>query len=83
MHGPLNLPRTPQGRPVVSEAGSSEAGKALAARTADLVFTAQTVLEEAKTFHDDVKSRAALVGRNPDHIKILARPDDHGRPDRR
>ncbi|GGC42944.1 monooxygenase [Siccirubricoccus deserti] len=71
VRGPLNLPRTPQGRPVVSEAGSSEAGKELAARTADLVFTAQTVLEEGKAFYDDVKARAVRHGRHPDDVKIL------------
>jgi FMN-dependent oxidoreductase (nitrilotriacetate monooxygenase family) len=71
VRGPLNLPRTPQGRPVVSEAGSSDAGKELAARTADLVFTAQTVLEEGKAFYDDVKARAVRHGRQPDDIKIL------------
>ncbi|WP_149540124.1 LLM class flavin-dependent oxidoreductase [Siccirubricoccus phaeus] len=71
VRGPLNLPRTPQGRPVVSEAGSSEAGKELAARTADLIFTAQTVLEEGRAFREDVRARAARHGRDPDHVKIL------------
>lgn len=72
VRGPLNLPRTPQGRPVVSEAGSSEAGKELAARTADLVFTAQTVLEEGRAFAEDVKARAVRHGRRPDDVKILS-----------
>jgi len=71
VRGPLNLPRTPQGRPVVSEAGSSEAGKELAARTADLVFTAQTVLEEGRAFAEDVKARAVKHGRQPDDVRIL------------
>ncbi|SDD29535.1 LLM class flavin-dependent oxidoreductase [Belnapia rosea] len=71
VRGPLNLPRTPQGRPVISEAGSSEAGKRLAARTADLVFTAQTVLEEGRAFRDEVRALATGFARDPDDVKIL------------
>ena len=71
VRGPLNVTRTPQGRPVVAQAGSSEAGRNLAARTADLVFTAQTQLADAKAFYADVKARAARYGRAPDDIKIM------------
>jgi FMN-dependent oxidoreductase (nitrilotriacetate monooxygenase family) len=69
--GPLNITRSPQGWPVVAQAGSSEAGRELAARTADLVFTAQTQLEEAQAFYADVKGRTARYGRTPDDIKIM------------
>ncbi|ATE60706.1 LLM class flavin-dependent oxidoreductase [Thauera sinica] len=71
VRGPLNVARSPQGRPVVSQAGSSPAGRDLAARSADLVFTAAVTLDEAREFYADVKTRTAAHGRNPDHIKIL------------
>ncbi len=69
--GPLNVPRSPQGRPVVVQAGSSEAGRTLAARTADVVFTAHTELASAQTFYSDMKARAAAAGRDPDQLKIM------------
>ncbi|HKS13493.1 MAG TPA: LLM class flavin-dependent oxidoreductase [Pseudomonas sp.] len=71
VRGPLNVARTPQGHPVVSQAGASEAGRELAARTADLVFTAALTLEEAQAFYRDVKDRARKHGRDPEQIKIL------------
>ena len=71
VRGPLNVTRTPQGRPVVAQAGSSEAGRELAAKTADLIFTAQTQLHEAQAFYADVKARTARYGRTPDDIKIM------------
>lgn len=71
VRGPLNLSRTPQGRPVVAQAGSSEAGRELAARTADVVFTAQTELAAAREFYADLKGRTAQHGRTPDDIKIM------------
>ena len=71
VRGPLNVPRSPQGRPVVAQAGSSEAGRALAARTADVIFTAQTELTRAQAFYADVKGRTAAYGRSPDDIKIM------------
>ncbi|WP_246791882.1 LLM class flavin-dependent oxidoreductase [Burkholderia perseverans] len=71
VRGPLNLPRTPQGRPVVVQAGSSEAGKRLAARTAEVIFTAQQTLDEAVAFYADVKGRMAEWGRAPDELKIM------------
>ncbi|RBN36004.1 LLM class flavin-dependent oxidoreductase, partial [Priestia megaterium] len=64
VEGPLNIGRSVQGQPVVFQAGSSESGKDLAAKTADAVFTGQDNLEEAKAFYQDVKSRAAAQGRN-------------------
>jgi N-acetyl-S-(2-succino)cysteine monooxygenase len=71
VRGPLNLSRSPQGRPVIAQAGSSEPGKELAAKTAEIVFTAQTSLASAKAFYDDVKSRMAKYGRDPSEMKIL------------
>jgi N-acetyl-S-(2-succino)cysteine monooxygenase len=56
---------------VVVQAGSSEAGKALAARTAEVIFTAQQTLEDAVAFYADVKGRMARYGRDPDHLKIM------------
>ena len=73
--GPLNITRSPQGWPVIVQAGSSEAGRDLAARTADVVFTAQTKIDEAKAFYADIKQRAAKYGRAPDDIKIMPGPD--------
>jgi FMN-dependent oxidoreductase (nitrilotriacetate monooxygenase family) len=71
VRGPLNIARAPQGYPVIAQAGSSEPGRRLASRVADLVFTAQTELPGAKAFYADLKQRAVRHGRNPDHIKIM------------
>lgn len=71
IRGPLTLPRSAQGTPVVFQSGSSDAGRALAARTADVVFTAQNTLATAQAFRQDVRRRASGFGRNPDHIKIV------------
>jgi FMN-dependent oxidoreductase (nitrilotriacetate monooxygenase family) len=71
VRGPLNVARSPQGRPVVAQAGSSEAGREMAAKTADVVFTAQTKIDEARAFYADVKGRVARYGRSPDDIKIM------------
>ncbi|HMK78294.1 MAG TPA: LLM class flavin-dependent oxidoreductase [Xanthobacteraceae bacterium] len=71
VRGPLNVPRPPQGHPVVVQAGSSEAGKALAARTAEVIFTAQQTLPDAKAFYADVKGRMAQFGRAPEELKIM------------
>ncbi|MEV6524401.1 LLM class flavin-dependent oxidoreductase [Longispora sp. NPDC051575] len=69
--GPLNVPRSPQGYPLLVQAGSSEDGKDLAARYAEAVFTAQQTLEDAQAFYADLKARTAAAGRDPDTIKIL------------
>lgn len=69
--GPLNVARSPQGHPIVAQAGSSEPGRELAARTADVVFTAQVDLGEARAFYQDVKGRMARYGRPADHLKIM------------
>ena len=71
VRGPLNVPRPPQGHPVVVQAGSSDAGRALAARTAEVIFTAQERLDDAVAFYADVKGRMAGYGRDPDHLKIM------------
>jgi FMN-dependent oxidoreductase (nitrilotriacetate monooxygenase family) len=69
VRGPLNVPRTPQGRPVIVQAG--DGGTHLAARYADAIFTAQTVFEDSQTFYRDVKAEASRYGRAPDQIVIL------------
>ena len=69
--GPLNSPRSRQGRPLLVQAGSSESGRDFAARYADAVFTAQRTIEEGRAFYRDVKARAVKVGRSADDIKIL------------
>ncbi|PSR63167.1 LLM class flavin-dependent oxidoreductase [Nocardia sp. MDA0666] len=69
--GPLNVPRSPQGYPVLVQAGSSEDGKGFAARYAEAVFTAQQTLEDGKQFYADLKERARRLGRDPDTVKIL------------
>jgi FMN-dependent oxidoreductase (nitrilotriacetate monooxygenase family) len=71
VRGPLNLPRSPQGHPVLVQAGSSEDGKEFAARYAEAVFTAQQTLAEGQAFYADLKRRAAAVGRDPGGVKIL------------
>ncbi|BBI35553.1 LLM class flavin-dependent oxidoreductase [Cohnella abietis] len=70
VQGPLNIARSKQGEPVIFQAGSSDSGKELAARSADAVFTAQGSLEDAKAFYKDVKERAVKYGRSPDDIVI-------------
>ncbi|MGW0211108.1 LLM class flavin-dependent oxidoreductase [Streptomyces sp. NPDC003233] len=69
--GALNVPRTPQGYPLLVQAGSSEDGKAFAARYAEAVFTAQQTLADAQAFYADLKSRTSQAGRDPEHIKVL------------
>lgn len=69
--GPLNVARSPQGYPVLVQAGSSEAGKEIAARTAEAIFTAHQSLESAQAFYADVKGRLARYGRSPLELKIL------------
>ena len=71
VEGALNIPRSPQGHPLLVQAGSSEDGKDFAARHAEAVFTAQQTLAEATAFYTDLKARTVAAGRDPDHIKIL------------
>jgi N-acetyl-S-(2-succino)cysteine monooxygenase len=71
VRGPLTLPRTPQGNPVLVQAGSSDDGRAFAARYAEAIFTAQQELGDAQKFYADVKTRVAAFGRDPAAVKIL------------
>jgi FMN-dependent oxidoreductase (nitrilotriacetate monooxygenase family) len=71
VQGPLNISRSKQGRPLLIQAGSSEAGKEFASKHADVVFTGQSSIEEAIIFYNDVKQRAAGYGRSPEDILIL------------
>ncbi len=71
VRGPMNLARPPQGWPVIVQAGSSEAGKALAAETAEMVFTSQIEMAEARDFYAEVKGRMAAHGRAPDQLKVM------------
>ena len=69
--GALNVPRSPQGYPLLVQAGSSADGKAFAARYAEAVFTAQQTLADAQSFYADLKDRTERAGRNPEHLKVL------------
>lgn len=71
VRGPLNTPRSVQGRPLLVQAGSSESGKDFAARHAEAIFTAQRSVEDGKAFYRDVKARAVRFGRSADEVKIL------------
>ncbi|EPJ85055.1 NtaA/SnaA/SoxA family monooxygenase [Pseudomonas sp. CFII64] len=69
--GPLNAARPIQGYPVIAQAGSSDAGRALAARAGELIFTAQHTVEQGVAFYTEIKQRAVQLGRNPEHLKVL------------
>jgi alkanesulfonate monooxygenase len=71
VRGPLNIARSPQGWPVIVQAGASDDGKQLAAETAEAVFTGGGPLPGAQQLYADIKGRAEKAGRNPEHIKIL------------
>jgi FMN-dependent oxidoreductase (nitrilotriacetate monooxygenase family) len=71
VRGPNTLPRSGQGRPILFQAGSSEHGRALAARVADIVFTVQSTLAAAKEFRDDLIRRAEDFKRLPGTLKVL------------
>ncbi|MGW4535266.1 LLM class flavin-dependent oxidoreductase [Nocardia sp. NPDC004340] len=71
VRGPLNSPRSPQGRPLLVQAGSSESGKEFAARHAEAVFTAQRTLAEGQAFYRDLKARLPKYGRSADDLKVL------------
>ena len=69
--GSLQAPRSPQGYPVLVQAGSSDDGQDLAAATAEVVFTAQQTVEDARAFYKSLKSRMPKFGRTPDQLKIM------------
>jgi FMN-dependent oxidoreductase (nitrilotriacetate monooxygenase family) len=71
VRGPLNVSRSPQGRPVYVQAGSSEDGRSFAAQFAEAIFTAHQTLASAQEFYSDIKTRAAALGRRPNHLRIL------------
>jgi FMN-dependent oxidoreductase (nitrilotriacetate monooxygenase family) len=71
VRGPLNIARPVQGWPVIVQAGASEAGRQIAAETAEAVFSGVGNLPEAQKLYADIKARAAKAGRRPEHIKIL------------
>ncbi len=69
--GPLSIPRSPQGRPIIMQAGGSDRGREFAARWAEVIFTVQRGAAEMREFHDDIKSRMAARGRAPNECAIL------------
>ncbi len=71
VRGPLNVGRPVQGWPVIVQAGASDAGRQLAAETAEMIFAAGGPIRDAQAYYDDVKSRARAYGRDPEHIKIM------------
>jgi len=71
VRGPLNIARPIQGWPVIVQAGASDAGRQLAAETAEAVFTAQANLAAGREFYVDVKGRTEKAGRSREHLKIL------------
>ncbi|MEV0960647.1 LLM class flavin-dependent oxidoreductase [Streptomyces sp. NPDC049951] len=74
--GPLNISRSPQGQPVIFQAGVSAEGRDLAARVAEGVYAPGGTLEQAREYYADIKKRTAAYGRDPDHIKVFV----HGGP---
>jgi FMN-dependent oxidoreductase (nitrilotriacetate monooxygenase family) len=71
VRGPLTVPRSPQGRPVLLQAGSSGRGRDFAARWAELIFTGDPGIEVARSHYKDQKDRIAELGRDPDEVKML------------
>jgi FMN-dependent oxidoreductase (nitrilotriacetate monooxygenase family) len=71
VRGPLNVARPVQGWPVIVQAGASDAGRQLAAETAEVIFAAGSEIAGARAFYSDVKRRTATAGRNPNHLKVL------------
>ena len=71
VRGPLTVSRSPQGQPVVVQAGASDDGRQLAAETAEVVFCAHQTIEGAREYYGDVKARMVRCGRDPDHLKVM------------
>src|ERR1700758_4467083 len=71
VRGPLNIARPVQGWPVIVQAGASDAGRQLAAETAEMVFAGTGDINGGRALYADIKGRMAKLGRNPDHLKIL------------
>ena len=71
VRGPLNIARSPQGRPVIAQAGGSEAGIELAAETAEVVFGLASNIERSRSFYEVLKARMGKFGRAPDDLKVM------------
>ena len=71
VRGPLVVSRSPQGQPVLVQAGASDEGRDVASELGEVVFTAQPTLQGAQEFYRDIKTRAANAGRDPDHVKVM------------
>jgi alkanesulfonate monooxygenase len=72
VRGPLNIPRPPQGRPVIVQAGTSDDGMDVAARFAEVIFSANLTMESCQQYFKEVKTRAQdKFGRNPEHLKVM------------
>ena len=71
VRGPLMVQRSPQGHPVIVQAGQSDDGRDLASETAEVTFTVQQDLESGRAFYADIKRRAAAYGRPPNAIKVM------------
>jgi alkanesulfonate monooxygenase len=71
VRGPLNIARPVQGWPVIVQAGASEAGRQLAAETAEVIFGSSRTIEDGRRFYADVKARMRAIGRAPESLKIL------------
>jgi alkanesulfonate monooxygenase len=71
VRGPLNIARPVQGWPVIVQAGASDAGRQLAAETAEVIFGSSRTVEDGRSFYADMKARLKPLGRSPDHLKIL------------
>ena len=71
VRGPLNIARPVQGWPVIVQAGASDAGRQLAAETAEMVFAGAGYIEGGRALYADIKGRMAKLGRDPEHLKIL------------
>jgi FMN-dependent oxidoreductase (nitrilotriacetate monooxygenase family) len=71
VRGPLNIARSPQGRPIIAQAGGSEAGIELAARTAEVVFSLASNIDRNRAFYKNVKDRMPAFGRDPEDLKIM------------
>ena len=69
--GPLSIPRSPQGHPVIMQAGASDRGRSFAGRWAEIVFVNLYTKDDMLAFRNDLRSRAAAAGRDPDHCAIL------------
>jgi FMN-dependent oxidoreductase (nitrilotriacetate monooxygenase family) len=71
VRGPLNIARSPQGRPVIAQAGGSEAGIELAAETAEVVFGLASNIDRSRVFYETLKGRMEKFGRAPDDLKVM------------